>query len=98
MSVSPEPISFVAVIKVCSIYLMLYLLMCVTCSVMSDSLQPMNCSLPDSSVYGMFQARILSGLPFPTPWDHPNPETEPGSPTLQADSLPSEPPGKPISW
>ena len=36
-----------------------------------------------------------SGLPFPSPGDLPNPGVEPGSPTLQADSLPSEPPGKP---
>ena len=36
-----------------------------------------------------------SGKPFPSPGDLPNPGTEPGSPTLQADSLPSEPPGKP---
>ena len=36
----------------------------------------------------------LSGLPFPSPGDLPNPGFEPGSPTLQADSLPSEPPGK----
>ena len=36
-----------------------------------------------------------SGLPFPSPDDLPNPGIEPGSPALQADSLPSEPPGKP---
>ena len=36
-----------------------------------------------------------SGLPFPSPGDLPNPGTKTGSPTLQADSLPSEPPGKP---
>ena len=35
-----------------------------------------------------------SGLPFPSPGDLPNPGMEPGSPTLQADALPSEPPGK----
>ena len=35
-----------------------------------------------------------SGLPFPSPEDLPNPGTEPRSPALQADSLPSEPPGK----
>ena len=35
-----------------------------------------------------------SGLPFPSPGDLPNPGIEPGSPTLQADSLPSELPGK----
>ena len=34
------------------------------------------------------------GLPFPSPEDLPNPGIEPGSPALQADSLPSEPPGK----
>ena len=34
-------------------------------------------------------------LPFPSPGDLPNPGTELRSPALQADSLPSEPPGKP---
>ena len=34
-----------------------------------------------------------SGLPFPSPGDLPNPGIEPRSPTLQVDSLPSEPPG-----
>ena len=37
-----------------------------------------------------------SGLPFPSPGDLPDPGIEPGSPTLQADALPSEPPGKPV--
>ena len=37
-----------------------------------------------------------TGLPFPSPGDLPNPGTEPRSPTLQADSLPSEPLGKPF--
>ena len=36
-----------------------------------------------------------SWLPFPSPGDLPNPGTNPGSPTLQADSLLSESPGKP---
>ena len=36
-----------------------------------------------------------SGLPFFSPDDLPDPEIEPGSPALQADSLPSELPGKP---
>ena len=36
-----------------------------------------------------------SGLPFPPPGDPPDPGIEPGSPALQADSLSSEPPGKP---
>ena len=33
-----------------------------------------------------------SGLPFPSPEDFLNPGIEPGSPALQADVLPSEPP------
>ena len=35
-----------------------------------------------------------NGLPFPSPGDVPHPGMEPGSPALQADSLPSESPGK----
>ena len=34
-------------------------------------------------------------MPFPSPGDLPNPEIEPGSPALQADSLPTELQGKP---
>ena len=37
-----------------------------------------------------------SGLPFPSPGDLPDPGIQPGPLALQADSLPSEPPGKPI--
>ena len=36
-----------------------------------------------------------SGLPFPSPGDLPDPGIKPRSPALQADALPSEPPGKP---
>ena len=36
-----------------------------------------------------------SGQPFPSPWDLPNPGDEPGSPALQANSLPTELQGKP---
>jgi len=35
-----------------------------------------------------------SGLPCPPPGDLPKPGIKPRSPSLQADSLPSEPPGK----
>jgi len=35
-----------------------------------------------------------SGLPFPSPGDLPDPGIESRSPALQADALPSEPPGK----
>ena len=36
-----------------------------------------------------------SGLPFPSPGDLSHPRIEPRSPTLKADALPSETPGKP---
>ena len=36
------------------------------------------------------------GLPFPSLRDLPNPRTEPVSPALQVDSLPTEPPGETI--
>ena len=43
---------------------------------------------------GFSRQEYGSGLPFPYPWALPNPAIEPGSPTLQADALPSEAPGK----
>jgi len=43
---------------------------------------------------GILQARILEWVPCPPPEDLPNPRIEPRSPALQADILPSEPPGK----
>ena len=39
-----------------------------------------------------------SGLPFSSPGDLPNPGIEPRSPALQADTLPSELPGKPPKY
>ena len=54
---------------------------------------PMNCSLLDSPVHGILQARILE-LPFPSPGSLPDPGIEPVSPALQEDSLLSEPPEK----
>ena len=39
--------------------------------------------------------KYWSGLPFPSAGHLPNPGIEPRYPTLQEDSLPSEPPGKP---
>ena len=37
-----------------------------------------------------------SGLPFSSPWDPPSPGIKPGSPALQADSLPTELQGNPM--
>ena len=50
-----------------------------------------------ASVHGILQARILEWVTFPSPGDLPDPGIKPGSPALQADSLPSELPGKPVS-
>ena len=47
---------------------------------------------------GFSRQGYWSGLPFPSPEDLPHPGVEPRSPTLQADTLLSEPPGKPYSF
>ena len=73
--------------------------MCVctlSCSVMSDSLQPHG--LQPSRLlcpWGFSRQEYWSELPCPPPGDFPNPGIEPRSPALQADSLLPEPPGKP---
>ena len=54
----------------------------------------MDYSLPDSSVHGIPQPRILCGLLFPSPGDLPKPGIKPGSPALRVNSLPNEPCGK----
>ena len=41
---------------------------------------------------GFSRQEYQSGLPFPSPGDLPDPGIKPGSPELQADALPSEPP------
>ena len=68
-----------------------------SCSVVSNSLQPHGLySLPGSSIHGIIQARILERVACPPVGDLPNPGIKPWSPTLQVDSLPFEPPGKPL--
>ena len=57
--------------------------------VLSDCMNPMDCTPFSRQEY-------WSGLPFPSPGHLPDPGIEPGSPALQVDSLPSEPPGKPF--
>ena len=85
-------------------YMWLLLSMCVCVCTRAQSLQlcltffdPKDCSRPGSSVHGIVQARVLEQLPFPPLGYLPDPGTEPSfpvSPALQADSLPTEPPGK----
>ena len=56
-----------------------------SCSVVYDSLRPQ----------GLLQARILEWVAFPFSRGSSQPGIKPRSPTLQADSLPAEPQGKP---
>ena len=51
----------------------------------------------DSIVHGILQARILEWVAFPFSRGSLNPGIKPRSPALQADSLPAELQGKPIS-
>ena len=77
-----------------------------SCPTLSD---PMGCSLPGSSVHGIFQAIIFwSGGPFPSSGDLPDPGIEPKSPAAPAaakslqscptlcDPRDSSPPGSPV--
>ena len=71
------------------------------CPMSAQSLQscltvcdPMDCSPPGSLVHGVLQARILEWIAIPSSKGSAWPGIEPVSPALQADSLPSEPPGK----
>ena len=47
---------------------------------------------------GFSKQEYWSGLPFTSPEDLLDPGIESGSPALQTDSLPSEPPGKPLAF
>ena len=57
--------------------------------------EPMDYSLPGSSVHGILQARILEWVAIPLSRGSSWPRDWTTSPVFQADSLPSEPPGKP---
>ena len=75
-----------------------YAVLCCVCAQSPSRIQlcdTIGYSWPGSSVLGILQARILEWVPFLSPGDLPDPGIEPVSPTLQANSLPSEPPGKP---
>ena len=63
---------------------------------MSDSVQPLWTVAHKAPLSMEFSRQeYYSGLSFPSPGDLPDPGIELRSPVLQADSLPSEPPGKP---
>ena len=56
---------------------------------------PMDCSLPGSSLHRIFQARVLERVAVCISRGSSQPRDRTGSPALHADALPSEPPGKP---
>ena len=61
----------------------------------NSSMASLDCSPPGSSVHGISQAGISEWVSISSPGDLADPGIEPASPALQADSLLSEPPGKP---
>ena len=58
--------------------------------------KPMTIAHNASRSTGFSRHEYWSGLPFPSPGDLPDPGIEPRSPSLEADALTSEPPGKMI--
>ena len=70
---------------------------CQVALVTSDSVTPWTVALQALPSMGCSRQEYWSGLAFPSPGDLPGPGMEPGSPTLQADSLPAAAQGKP-SW
>ena len=65
-----------------------------SCVQLSATVWIVACQAPRSMEFS--RQEYWSGLPFPSPGDLSNPGIEPGSFTLQADALLSEPPGNPI--
>ena len=60
-------------------------------TVMSNSAVPWTAACPALLSMEISRQEHLSGLPFPSPGDLPELGIKPGSPALQADSLPTEP-------
>ena len=58
---------------------------------------PVDCGSSGPLTMGFSRQEYCSGEPLPSPGHLPDPGIKPGSLALQADSLPSEPPGKPTT-
>ena len=89
---SRETSDLIVTNPVCTAHSAFVVLCCASCSVVSNSLRcrglwPARLLCP----WGFSRQEYCSGSPCPPPGDLPNPGTEPRSPTLQADSLLSEP-------
>ena len=66
-------------------------------AVVSDSVTPWTVAYQAPQSIEFSRQEYWSGLPFPSSGDLPDPGIEPRSPTLRADTLPSEPSGKPYN-
>ena len=82
----------------CQRLFLVFVLQSCTVLVLSHSVtptfcDPLGCSPPHYLSMGFSSQEYWSGLPCPPPGDLPKPGIKSRSPTLQADSLPSEPPG-----
>ena len=64
-----------------------------SCLTLRDPMDYIACQAP--LFMEILHARILEWVAMPSSRDLPNPGIKPKSPALQADSFPSEPPGKP---
>ena len=76
----------------------MYVCVCIVTQFCLTLCELIDCSPPGSSAHGILQARILGGLLCLPPGDLPNPRIKLTSPALQADSLPSEAPGKSLCY
>ena len=89
LTFSPDPFPHILIVQTLSC-------VCLVTQLCPTLCDPMDRSLPCSSLHSHGERqKYWSGLSCPPPGDLPNPGIEPRSPILQADSLPSEPPGKP---
>ena len=74
-----------------------YVVTC-ACSVVSNSLHPMDCNPPGFTVHGIFQARILEQVAISYSRDLPDPGIEPVTLSLAGRFFTAVPPGKPKGY
>ena len=67
-------------------------------SVVFNSATPWTAARQAPLSMGVLQTRVLEWVACPPPGNLPNPGIKPRSPALQADSLPSEAPGKLVNY
>ena len=79
-----------------NIYMYIYESESVSHSIVSDSVAPWTVAHHAPLSMAFSRQEYWNGMPCPSPGDLPDPGIEPWSPALQADSVPSEPPGEPI--